>query len=195
MQGSSDLDPLGNPYGFTQTPLNRHTPSHPVLVTTQMSRVRSVDQLILMSDGRYLSSETSSMTLRLVSYNADAQALAYIQVPFQWQAAGVIVGGPPLILALPVLAYASSRYAFGQLHTSAVLCKPAENLLRRTVDASSKPVVKAELHPRHSIFVSQCFSLLVGRVMQWPAALVLTSQLRFCGLLCLLTLQSRLTIG
>ena len=198
MQGSSDLDPLGNPYGFTQTPLNRHTPSHPVLVTTQMSRVRSVDQLILMSDGRYLSSETSSMTLRLVSYNADAQALAYIQVPFQWQAAGVIVGGPPLILALPVLAYASyasSRYAFGQLHTSAVLCKPAEHLLRRTVDASSKPVVKAELHPRHSIFVSQCFSLLVGRVMQWPAALVLTSQLRFCGLLCLLTLQSRLTIG
>ena len=79
-----------------------------------MSRGRSVDQLILMSDGQYLSSTTSSMTLRLVSYNADAESLAYIQFPFQWQEAGVIVGGPPYILALPVLAYssyASSRSA------------------------------------------------------------------------------------
>ena len=84
------------------------------MFTTQMSRARSVDQLILMSDGRYLSSTTSSMTLRLVSYNADAESLAYIQFPFVWQEAGLIVGGPPYILALPVLAYssyASSRWA------------------------------------------------------------------------------------
>ena len=107
MQGSSDVDSLGNPYGFSQTPLSQHTPSYPLLVTSQMSRDRSVDQLILMSDGRYLSSDTNSMTLRLVSYNADAKALAYIQIPFQWQAAGVIIGGPPYILTLPVLAYAS----------------------------------------------------------------------------------------
>ena len=107
VQGSSDVDPLGNPYGFTQTPLSQLTPSYPLLVTSQMSHDRSIDQLILMSDGRYLSSETSSMTLRLVSYNADAKALAYIQIPFQWQAAGVIIGGPPYILTLPVLAYAS----------------------------------------------------------------------------------------
>ena len=72
-----------------------------------MSRDRFVDQLILMSDGRYLSSTTSSVTLRLVSYNADAESLAYIQLPFQWQEAGVIVGGPPYILALPVLPYSS----------------------------------------------------------------------------------------
>ncbi len=114
MQGSSDVDSLGNPYGFFQTPLSQHTPSYPLLVTSQMSRDRSVDQLILMSDGRYLSSDTNSMTLRLVSYNADAKALAYIEIPFQWQAAGVITGGPPYILTLPVLAYASyasSRYA------------------------------------------------------------------------------------
>lgn len=72
-----------------------------------MSRDRSVDQLILMSDGHYLSSETSSMALRLVVYNADAKALAYVQIPFQWQAEGVIAVGPPYILALPVLAYTS----------------------------------------------------------------------------------------
>lgn len=72
-----------------------------------MSRDSSTNQLILMSDGRYLSSKTSNMTLRLVSYNADAKALAYIQIPFQWQVAGVIIGGLPYILTLPVLAYAS----------------------------------------------------------------------------------------
>lgn len=107
LQGSGDTDSLGNPYGFTATPLSQHTPSYPLLVTTQMSRDRSVNQLILMSDGRYLSSSSSSMTLRLVTYNADAQSLAYVQFPFEWQDAGVIVGGPPRILALPVLAYAS----------------------------------------------------------------------------------------
>ena len=107
LQGSGDTDSLGNPYGFTTTPLSQHNPSYPLLVTTQMSRDRSVNQLILMSDGRYLSSSSSSMTLRLVTYNADAQSLAYVQFPFEWQDAGVIVGGPPRILALPVLAYAS----------------------------------------------------------------------------------------
>lgn len=107
VQGS-DLDPVGDPYGFTQTPLAKHTPSYPLLITSQMSRDRSVNQLILMSDGRYLSSITTSMTMRLVSYNADAKSLAYVQFPFQWQDAGVIVGGPPRILALPVLAYSSS---------------------------------------------------------------------------------------
>ena len=105
------MDSVGNPYGFTQTPLAQHTPSYPLLVTTQMSRDRSVDQLILMSDGRYLSSITSSMTLRLVSYNADAQSLAFVRFPFEWQDAGVIVGGPPYILALPVLAYSSYAYS------------------------------------------------------------------------------------
>ncbi|KAL0034115.1 hypothetical protein WJX79_009686 [Trebouxia sp. C0005] len=110
-QGSGDVDSVGNPYGFTQTPLAQHTPSYPLLVTTQMSRDRSVDQLILMSDGRYLSSITSSMTLRLVSYNADAQSLAFVRFPFEWQDAGVIVGGPPYILALPVLAYSSYAYS------------------------------------------------------------------------------------
>ena len=109
VQGSVDVDPLGNPVGFSQTPLNQHTPAHPLLVTTQMSRDRSVDQLILMSDGRYLSSETSSMMLRLVTYNANARAMAYVQISLQWQAAGLIVEGPPHILALPVLPYASSR--------------------------------------------------------------------------------------
>ena len=107
MQASGDVDALGNPFGFFSTPLHQHTPSYPLLVTTQMSRDRSVDQLILMSDGRYLSSTTSSMTLRLVSYNADAQSLAFVRFPFEWQDAGVIVGGPPSILALPVLAYSS----------------------------------------------------------------------------------------
>ena len=107
VQGS-DLNPFGEPYGFTQTPLAKHTPSYPLLITTQMSRGRSVKQLILMSDGRYLSSLITSMTMRLVSYNADAESLAYVQFPFQWQDAGVIVGGPPRILALPVLAYSSS---------------------------------------------------------------------------------------
>lgn len=109
MQGSGDVHPFGIPIGFTPTPLRQHTPSHPILVTTQMSRDRSVKQLILMSDGHYLSSETSSMMLRLVVYNSDARALAYVQVPFKWQAAGVIGVGPPQILALPVLAYSSSR--------------------------------------------------------------------------------------
>ena len=129
-QASGDVDALGNPYGFTQTPLAQHTPSYPLLVTTQMSRDRSVDQLILMSDGHYLGSTTSSMTLRLVSYNADAQSLAFVQFPFEWQAAGVIVGGPPYILALPVLAYssyASSRSVKPVPHDLAVatlrLCK------------------------------------------------------------------------
>ncbi len=107
MQASGDVDALGNPLGFFSTPLAQHIPSYPLLVTTQMSRDRSVDQLILMSDGRYLSSTTSSMTLRLVSYNADAQSLAFVRFPFEWQDAGVIVGGPPYILALPVLAYSS----------------------------------------------------------------------------------------
>ena len=74
-----------------------------------MSRDRAVKQLILMSDGQYLSSETSSVVLRLVAYNADAAALAYVQIPFHWQAAGVIGVGPPRFLALPILAYASSR--------------------------------------------------------------------------------------
>ena len=105
------MDSVGNPYGFTQTPLAQHTPSYPLLVTTQMSRDRSVDQLILMSDGHYLSSTTSSMILRLVSYNADAQSLAFVRFPFEWQDAGVIVGGPPYILALPVLAYSSYGYS------------------------------------------------------------------------------------
>ena len=107
MQGSKDVDSVGIPYGFTQTPLTEHTPSYPLLVTTQMSRDRSVDQLILMSDGQYLSSTTSNMTLRLVSYNADAESLAYVQFPFVWQEAGLIIGGPPYILALPVLPYSS----------------------------------------------------------------------------------------
>ena len=106
-QGSADEDSLGNPYGFTNVPLPRHTPSYPLLVTTQMSRERSVQQLILMSEGGYLSTDTSIMTLRLVSYNADAKSLAYVRYTFQWQEAGIIVGRPPLILALPVLAYSS----------------------------------------------------------------------------------------
>ena len=107
LQGSGDTDVLGNPYGFTDVPLPRHTPSYPLLVTTQMSRERSVNQLILMSDGHYLSTDSGSMVLRLVSYNADAKSLAYVQFPFQWQEAGVIVGSPPRILSLPVLAYSS----------------------------------------------------------------------------------------
>ena len=72
-----------------------------------MSRERSVNQLVLMSEGHYLSTDSGSMVLRLVSYNADAKSLAYIQFPFQWQEAGVIVGNAPLILSLPVLAYSS----------------------------------------------------------------------------------------
>lgn len=98
---------MGNPYAFTDVPLPRHTPSYPLLVTTQMSSERSVKQLILMSEGGYLSTETGTMALRLVSYNADAKSLAYVQYTFQWQEAGIIVGRPPLILALPVLAYSS----------------------------------------------------------------------------------------
>ena len=107
MQGSGDVDSLGNPYGFTPTPLPHHSPSFPVLVTTQMSRPRSVDQLILLSDGHYLSSSTASLSLRLVAYNADAHALTYARVVFAWQDAGVITATPPFILALPVLAYAT----------------------------------------------------------------------------------------
>ena len=107
LQGSRDVDPAGDPYGFIQTPLAQHTPSYPLLVTTQMSRDRSVDQLILMSDGRYLSSTTSSMMLRIVTYNADAESWAYVWFPFEWQDAGAIVAGPPYILSLPVLAYSS----------------------------------------------------------------------------------------
>ena len=60
-----------------------------------------------MSEGGYLSTDTSNMALRLVSYNADAKSLAYVHYTFQWQEAGAIVGRPPLILALPVLAYSS----------------------------------------------------------------------------------------
>ena len=115
MQGSGDVHPFGIPFGFTPTPLRQHTPSYPLLVTTQMSRDRSVKQLILMSDGHYLGPETSSITLRLVVYNSDAGALAYVQVPFEWQGAGVIGLGPPHILALPVLAYSSSRWAPGKV--------------------------------------------------------------------------------
>lgn len=107
MQGSSDVDSLGNPYGFTPTPLQHYSPSFPVLVTSQMSRPRSVNQLILMSDGHYLSSTTSSLSLRLVAYNADAHALTYVRAVFEWQEAGVITATAPFILALPVLAYAS----------------------------------------------------------------------------------------
>ena len=113
LQGSADEDPLGNPYGFTNVPLPRPTPSYPLLVTTQMSRERSVKQLIFMSEGGYLSTDTGNMALRLVLYNADAKSLAYVHYTFQWQESGVIVGRPPLILALPVLAYstyASDRY-------------------------------------------------------------------------------------
>lgn len=109
VQGSGDVQPFGIPFGFTPTPLLQHTPSYPLLVTSQMSRDRSIKQLILMSDGQYLSSDTSSVMLRLVAYNADAAALAYVQIPFHWQAAGVIGVGPPHILALPILAYVSSR--------------------------------------------------------------------------------------
>lgn len=107
LQGSGDEDALGNPYGFTNVPLPHHTPSYLLLVTTQMSRERSVSQLVLMSEGHYLNTDTGSMVLRLVLYNADAKSLAYIQFLFYWQEAGVIVGSPPLILALPVLPYSS----------------------------------------------------------------------------------------
>ena len=107
MQGSGDIDSLGNPYGFTPTPLPQHAPSFPVMVTTQMSRPRSVDQLILLSDGHYLSSSTASLSLRLVTYNADAHALTYARAVFEWQQAGLITASPPFILSLPVLAYAS----------------------------------------------------------------------------------------
>ena len=103
------MHPFGIPFGFSPTPLRQHTPSHPLLVTTQMSRDRSVKQLILMSDGQYLSAETRSVMLRLVAYNADAAALAYVQIPLHWQAAGVTGVGPPRFLALPILAYSSSR--------------------------------------------------------------------------------------
>lgn len=72
-----------------------------------MSRERSVKQLVLMSEGRYLSTDTGSMALRLVSYNADSKSLAYVQYNFQWQESGLIVGSRPLILALPVLPYSS----------------------------------------------------------------------------------------
>ena len=107
VQGSADVDTLGNPYGFNPTPLPHHTPSFPVLVTSQMSRPRSVNQLILLSDGHYLSSSTASLSLRLVAYNADAHALTYAKAVFEWQDAGEITATPPFILALPVLAYAS----------------------------------------------------------------------------------------
>ena len=107
LQGSQDKDALGNPFGFFNTPLLQHTPSYPLLVTTQMSRDRSVNQLILMSDGHYLSSATTSLAVRLVSYNADSKSLGYINFPFKWQGAGVIAGGHPHILALPVLPYSS----------------------------------------------------------------------------------------
>lgn len=123
VQGSGDVDSLGNPYGFTPTPLARHTPSFPVMVTTQMSRPRSVNQLILLSDGHYLSASTESLSLRLVTYNADARALTYTRAVFQWQDAGVITATPPFILALPVLAYASyapSRSAANFLHENRI---------------------------------------------------------------------------
>ena len=107
MQGSGDVDSLGNPYGFMPTPLQQHAPSFPVLVTTQMSRPRSVDQLILLSDGHYLSTSTASLSLRLVAYNADAHALTYARAVFQWQDAGLISATSPFILSLPVLPYAS----------------------------------------------------------------------------------------
>ena len=61
LQGSADLDPLGNPYGFANVPIPRHTPSYPLLVTTQMSRQRSVKQLIFMSEGHYLSTDTGTV--------------------------------------------------------------------------------------------------------------------------------------
>ena len=125
MQGSADTDLLGNPRGFTNVQLSGHTPSYPLLVTTQMSRERSVKQLILMSEGRYLSTDTGSMALRLVSYNADAKSLAYVLYSFQWQESGLIVGSRPLILALPILAYSS--YASDRCviqHACVWLCAP-----------------------------------------------------------------------
>ena len=112
---------MGNPFGFFNTPLPQHTPAYPLLVTAQMSRDRSVNQLILMSDGHYLSSATTSLALRLVSYNADSKSLGYIKFPFDWQGAGVILGGPPHILALPVLPYAS--------YSSSRLVLPIQRLL------------------------------------------------------------------
>lgn len=124
MQGSGDVDSLGNPYGFTPTPLQQHTPSFPVLVTNQMSRPRSVNQLILLSDGHYLISSTASLSLRLVTYNPDAHALAYAKAGFEWQQAGLIAATPPLILSLPILAYASYAPSRCALHCS-VHCPPA----------------------------------------------------------------------
>ena len=122
LQSSGDEDALGNPYGFTNVPLPHHTPSYPLLVTTQMSRERSVSQLVLMSEGHYLSTDTGTMVLRLVSYNADAKSLAYLQLPFHWQEAGVIVGSPPLILALPVLPYSSYASSRCAMLRSSFLC-------------------------------------------------------------------------
>lgn len=119
-QGSSNVDSLGNPYGFTPVPL-QHPTSFPVLVTTQMSRPRSVDQLVLLSDGHYLSSSTASLSLRLVTYNADAHALAYARAVFQWQDAGLIMAAPPFILSLPVLAYAA--YAPSRSALQYFLCR------------------------------------------------------------------------
>ena len=84
-----------------------------MLVTGQMSRSRSVDQLILLSDGHYLSASTASLALRLVAYNADAHVVAYAKTVFEWQDAGAITVTPSYILALPVLpyvSYAPSRY-------------------------------------------------------------------------------------
>ena len=127
MQGFGDVDDLGNPYGFTPTPLQQHTPSFPVLVTSQMSRPRSVQQLILLSDGHYLSSSTASLSLRLVTYNSDAHALTYSKARFDWQEAGVITAAPPFILSLPVLAYASysaSRFVLQCSWYESFQCRP-----------------------------------------------------------------------
>ncbi len=120
LQGSRDVDPAGDPYGFIQTPLAQHTPSYPLLVTTQMSRDRSVDQLILMSDGRYLSSTTSSMMLRIVTYNADAESWAYVWFPFEWQDAGAIVAGLTSCLCLCWLTHPT--HLAGRLSVHLLLC-------------------------------------------------------------------------
>lgn len=114
-----------------------------------MSRPRSVHQLILLSDGHYLSPSTASLSLRMVSYNADAHALTYARAVFEWQDAGTITAKPPFVLALPVLSdtsYTPSRstLSLGSC-TDITVTSP---LVWQQVDIASYPAESVCMQPQ-----------------------------------------------
>ena len=102
---AGEMNSAGSPYGFFHHPVTGYEDGYPILIDPRISQKRAKQMLTYIREGKFLSATLSkSMTMQLVSFNADTKVIGYWRLDLTWNEEGVI-SGKPIYQGLPAVTY------------------------------------------------------------------------------------------